>query len=228
MKRTKFVLLALVAAMILMGAGYAAWSQTFTINSTVSTGELFVQVSDADDGTDGIITSVKIDTDGDGTYDEEVTSGDAEEYYLGGYPTATLGDEFTSSDGEETSYATLTYDIPEIYPGTEVTSQIKFTNLGTIKIKTVGEGIAVNNNSLWDELIIKVNDEEIDGSGQTKLDNLAEALAAAVGDEGDLEPDDPATVTIVQELPISSENDTEKKDLTWSVRLTFEQYNDQQ
>lgn len=47
MKKTRFILWVVVAAMVLMGAGYAAWSQTFTINSTVQTGHLYVKVQKA-------------------------------------------------------------------------------------------------------------------------------------------------------------------------------------
>lgn len=43
MKKTRMVALVLVAAMMLMGAGYAYWSDTLTINNTVSTGEMKVE-----------------------------------------------------------------------------------------------------------------------------------------------------------------------------------------
>lgn len=43
MKKTKMIALVLVVAMMLMGAGYAYWSDTLTINNTVSTGELKVE-----------------------------------------------------------------------------------------------------------------------------------------------------------------------------------------
>lgn len=42
MKKTKVIALVLVVSMMLMGAGYAYWSDTLTINNTVSTGELNV------------------------------------------------------------------------------------------------------------------------------------------------------------------------------------------
>ncbi len=227
MKRTKFVLLALVAAMILMGAGYAAWSQTFTINSTVSTGELFVMISDEG------ITSVIVDKDGDGDYvvgagetDENVTPATADANYLV-YPTVatTAGD----TSGANTTLAKIEYTI-DLYPGTQVTSEINFENLGTIKTKqpvvSATSGTIIGDD-LWDDLVITVNGgAAIDGAGQDKLNNLADAIAAAVGA---LEPngDGEATVTIVQELPITSGNETENKEsLDWEVELTFEQYND--
>lgn len=227
MKRTKFVLLALVAAMILMGAGYAAWSQTFTITSTVSTGELFVQVSDEG------ITSVIVDANGDGDYvdadDVDVDAGNADDYYLV-YPTVATENGDPSGAGEST-LAKIAYTI-DLYPGTQVTSKIDFKNLGTIKTKqpvvSATDGSIIGD-ELWDDLVISVNDgAAIEGEGQEKLDNLANAIAEEVGD---LEPngDGTASVTIVQELPITSGNETENKEsLDWEVEFTFEQYNDLQ
>jgi len=43
MKKSRFLVLALVLAVMLMGAGYAYWTDTLTINNTVSTGELNVR-----------------------------------------------------------------------------------------------------------------------------------------------------------------------------------------
>lgn len=43
MKRTKIIALVLCASIMLMGAGYAYWSDTLVINNTVSTGELNVE-----------------------------------------------------------------------------------------------------------------------------------------------------------------------------------------
>ncbi|ABR46720.1 hypothetical protein Amet_0493 [Alkaliphilus metalliredigens QYMF] len=46
MKRTKFLALALVVALMMMGAGYAYWTQDLTIQNTVNTGELDVQFTE--------------------------------------------------------------------------------------------------------------------------------------------------------------------------------------
>ena len=37
--------LVLVVAVVLMGAGYAAWTDTFRVDSTIETGELSVELS---------------------------------------------------------------------------------------------------------------------------------------------------------------------------------------
>lgn len=42
MKRTRFIALALVVALMMMGAGYAYWTEDLTISNTVDTGELDV------------------------------------------------------------------------------------------------------------------------------------------------------------------------------------------
>lgn len=44
MKNKKFLSMVLVVAMMLMGAGYAAWSQSFTVNATVATGNLTLEI----------------------------------------------------------------------------------------------------------------------------------------------------------------------------------------
>ena len=40
MKKTKYLALTLVVAIMMMGAGYAYWSETLTIENTITTGEL--------------------------------------------------------------------------------------------------------------------------------------------------------------------------------------------
>lgn len=44
MKKTRFLVLALVVAVMLMGAGYAWWNDTITVRSTVTTGNLDVDI----------------------------------------------------------------------------------------------------------------------------------------------------------------------------------------
>ncbi|NLX64482.1 MAG: hypothetical protein GX022_06905 [Clostridiaceae bacterium] len=43
MKKTRFLVLVLVVSIMLIGAGYAYWNETLTINNTVSTGKLDVK-----------------------------------------------------------------------------------------------------------------------------------------------------------------------------------------
>ncbi len=43
MKKTRFIILVLAVALMVMGAGYAYWSETLTVSNTVKTGELDLQ-----------------------------------------------------------------------------------------------------------------------------------------------------------------------------------------
>ena len=45
MKKTRFLALTLIVAMMLMGAGYAYWSESMTISNTINTGELNFEFS---------------------------------------------------------------------------------------------------------------------------------------------------------------------------------------
>lgn len=214
MKRTKFIMLTLVAALILMGAGYAAWTQVFTIDSTVKTGELFVEVKNTSNiyeilDADGNVLSSGIPNDEGDYLDFKVT------------PTV-----ISDSDREGTERQTLTditFSIVDMYPGVRQTSVFTFKNLGTLRtIATLDESLIVpsGGNALWDGLVIKVNGEKVGGSAEEKLQNLADAIRSEIAV---LEPGAEATVTIVQELPYSTEN-AENLTVKWTVPITFEQY----
>jgi len=214
MKRAKFIMLAVIAALVLMGAGYAAWTQVFTINSTVSTGELFVQVKNTGntyevlDSDDNVTESGVLNTTND---------------YLNLAVNTTAIDEGTSRE----TLTQITYNLAKMYPGTRVISEITFENFGTLKAVTSYNNLVINpssGNALWTDLEIKVNGSPIaNGSNSSeKLENLALAISTAVGN---LEPGTLKTVTIIQELPITSGNSTEDLSLTWTLPLTFSQYN---
>ncbi len=214
MKRAKFAMLAVVVALILVGAGYAAWTQVFTINSTVSTGELFVQVVNTEnnyevlDAEGNVISEGGLNT-GNDYLDLKVSS---------------------ASTGEGTSRETLTeltFNLSKMYPGVRETSKISFKNLGTLKTVTTYKDAAVSpaaGNALWENLVIRVNGAAVNNgsSAGDKLNNFAEAVRSAIGN---LEPNELKTVTIEIELPYESENNTENLSVKWTVPLTFTQYN---
>lgn len=70
MKRTKVIAWALCAAILLLGAGYAYWSDTLIINNTVATGELNVEFQN---------TGVTADPAGIAVIDWAKGSGDADD-----------------------------------------------------------------------------------------------------------------------------------------------------
>lgn len=206
MKKSRFIMLTLVAALVLMGAGYAAWSQTFTISSTVQTGELFVKIEN---------TGNSVDVLKNGNYTPSSSGAD--------YITFTAAPEEVTDTNGKTTLASFSSAIGNMYPGTKVTSVLKFANLGTLKAKAKLEGSISNTGSqLWNDLVITVNGTPITGSGEAKMNTLASTIAGLVSE---LEPNGEVTVTIIQELPIDSSNNTENQDLNWRVNFTFEQFN---
>jgi len=206
MRRTKFILLALVAALVLMGAAYAAWTQSFVINSTVETGELFVKV----ENTENKVMVV----DGSGEYKETRDGG----LNLSNLVTSTSEN---SADGSKNTLTTISYNVGNVYPGTKIISKFSFTNLGTINAVTSATNPAVSDNELWNQFVIRVNGVAVTGdTANAKLANLRDAIRNAVGS---LEISASKQVTIEQELPYDSTNAVENKKLEWSVSLTFTQ-----
>jgi len=208
MKRSKFILLAFVAALVLMGAAYAAWTQTFRINSTVETGELFVKVVNTNN-------EVMVDNGRDGY--KVVDPEDA------GINFSVDPRSVSNSNGTQSTLSEISYNIGNLYPGTKIVSEFSFTNLGSINVSTTANGsVGTANYPLWDALIIKVDNIEVDGdSAGEKISNLAETIRSKVGELKTT--DSPKTVTITQELPYDSGNTVEKQELNWSVILTFTQ-----
>jgi hypothetical protein len=203
MKKTKFILLALAAALVLMGAAYAAWTQSLTITSNINTGELFVKIEDKDN-------TVQVDKAGDGHYvDAGINPDDVFKIT-----------KSSNSDGDLT-ISTIAYELNNMYPGTKITSKLNFTNIGTIGAAISATKTDASDNALWNELIVRVNGNVINGdSAQKKMENFMNAIKNAVGD---LDISESKTVIIEQELPYSSTNATEKQSLTWSVNLNFTQ-----
>ena len=123
MKRTKFIMLAVVVTLALMGAGYAAWTQMFRLESNVSTGELFVKINNSSNYYE------VLDADGEVVSKENL---DTQNDYLDLSVDSTV-------EGEGTDRETLTqlvFNLNKLYPGVRVTSVITFENLGTLKVVT--------------------------------------------------------------------------------------------
>lgn len=114
MKKTKFLSLVLVVAIMMMGAGYAAWQETLTINHTVSTGNVDVDLAN---GAAKYYKNMTIATE-----DGLVRSG-----------SSVVG-------SEQEATVTLT----NLYPGGKVVVTIPVINNSTIPVKyktTTSEGV---------------------------------------------------------------------------------------
>jgi hypothetical protein len=217
MKRTRFVLLAVVAALVLMGAGYAAWTQTFNITSNISTGELFVKV-----GHDS--TEVEVWDPATGQY-KNIADGEVEHYlsFPGESPAVVEGAVEKNRENAGT-LASIKYSLYDMYPGTKLTTTISFENLGTMKVKTSGKYVTdpVPDTDLLNYLKVTVDGDEIEGADI--LEGLANLIAGKVGV---LDVNETREITLEMELSIDEVygSTAENLDMDWTIILTFEQYN---
>lgn len=104
MRKYKFIALAMVLAVMLMGAGYAYWTETLTVQGTVSTGDLDLRFD-----------PVLIES---GDYDDEFP------YFLRDYMNVSVkpGDDYKS----------LECKFENIYPGAGGFIRFKIVNVGTV------------------------------------------------------------------------------------------------
>ncbi|WP_027717940.1 hypothetical protein [Desulfovirgula thermocuniculi] len=109
MKKAKFAALLLVLAFALMGAAFAAWTETLNINGSVATGNLDVAFSSA-------------------TSNDPQGTNDPDQNYDVGVTTATISDDQN----------TLTITAANTYPGYTATVTYKVKNTGSIPVKLTG------------------------------------------------------------------------------------------
>lgn len=140
MKKSRFLVLALVVAVMMMGAGYAAWTETVTINNNVCTGELDVDLAA---GTVAVFSD---------------TAGTAEPAGITRTAEAVL-------DTTDTENNTATVTVNNLYPGAHVDITVPISNVGTIPAKI--DNIANTFASSWATLSAPTapTDLAVGGSG---------------------------------------------------------------
>lgn len=133
MKKTKYLALTLVVAIMMMGAGYAYWSETLTIENTVNTGELdviFVEPTNVV-GEDTYQPNADATPDGHGmivTYDN-IYPGVANEFHFTLDNEGTIGayvDDFAITSSDWTSWPNSITDVV-LCDGYEVEGQTPVT-----------------------------------------------------------------------------------------------------
>lgn len=130
MKKTKIIALVLAVSIMLMGAGYAYWSDTLVINNTVSTGELRVEFVKQD---------FKLCPPQLKYPDSAITDGTNKLY--------------ATADIKQDSVKKTTLKVNNMYPGVWALYDAKFENKGTIpaviqnvKVTTKKNSDALNKN----------------------------------------------------------------------------------
>lgn len=176
MKRTKFLALALVVAVMMMGAGYAAWTDQLVINNSVSTGHLNVYL---EEGTVEVYESdVAVDVDGlDRDYAEALV------------------------DVADDHQVNVTID--NLYPGAVAKVTIPFYNDSTIPVKlddvTFGTITDVSGKSL-DAVVTIVNKSYVGSSVEIEPEDTEELYFEIVVGDGANDVTEDAQVTFTATL----------------------------
>lgn len=105
MKKTKLIALTMVVAIMMIGAGYAAWTDTLDINTTVNTGRLDLHFVDEE-------TFV---------LDREVTG--------------QVSYEQDENDVDDNNWDIANVTLSNLYPGAKATVTLKIQNNSTIPVK---------------------------------------------------------------------------------------------
>ena len=214
MKNRKMIIAAITIAITLLGTGYAYWTETLTINNTVSTGYLDVKFIDAD----------AWDFDDSETFSHRSN--------------LVIAHKTIAADGQ-----TISLTVDNLYPGSGASLDFLVENRGTVpaKIGTV-TGTVTENQELADALdyyvdTVKVYNGswklyEIDPIKADTVEDLALTLQQTL-DDIILNPGDKLYLYRSQEhpgydiiMPASiTGDDFENEQLIFNLGLTFTQVN---
>ncbi|WFA08269.1 hypothetical protein [Tissierella sp. Yu-01] len=124
MKKTKFLALALVVALALSGAGYAYWTETLTVDTTVKTGQLDFQFGEA-----------------------TVTTSDEK----GNIVVENISRE---NNGNNVDDSKLLITVRDMYPGATATIKFDVYNNSTMEGKLAGFSLKANNTENYDDHMV--------------------------------------------------------------------------
>lgn len=238
MKKTKFIAIVLVVAVMLMGAGYAAWNETVTINNTVATGELKV----------------------------EFVKACAKPYISAwdNYNGSDYDDHYMSNVNIYHGPQTTTLTVDDMYPGSKFRYEAKVENLGTIpaKIESIDVTFVRDSEILRNNLIVHgmimhkrpgqsgpvtIATYELPCPGIT-LNNLQAKLREIIPSDFELLKGDFFTFDTTEEyrnelaqyidgydptsegclffrIPMSAGNEVENQEIEFDISFTFKQFN---
>jgi hypothetical protein len=219
MKRTKVIALVLCAAIMMMGAGYAYWTETITFNATVETGFLDVDCENEDTATF---------SDVEGTIEDDVV--------------ATSSISPKHPDGISTGIAndddparTITFS--NLYPDCKAVASFDLINNSTIPVKMfeplfylVGDQQELVSSSLIDVYVL-IEDEE-GNVGEYELTALEAPIDLTLPRNdtdaitNSLETGEEFKVQIVVEVLPTLEVGEDVDDITIQFSPEFRQFND--
>jgi hypothetical protein len=209
MKKTKYLAGALAVSIMLMGAGYAAWTQNFVVSNTVNTGSMDFQLN---------------------AYAEPAShrvSDPEAQIYLDSEKYTTM-----NVSVDQNSYA-IKVDTTKLYPGSKRPYVVTITNTGTMPIK-LGDlentFIDANKNPITDQTPLKLTYEvwpptpdspaRPEGIVAFKEYLKTKQIGVTKG------VNDTLSFRVTQELPITAENSLENQNFTYSLNFKYVQFNE--
>ncbi len=215
MKKTRFLALALVVAMALVGAGYALWSDTLYVESTVNTGHLdvdFIKVEKAK------VFGIEIP-------DPKLVVVD---YSIGEDTDFSYGDhEAFNKDNPMSNRDKVFLTLTNFYPGAEVSRVMTVKNTGTVPariditkllpvnydvLNTLAAGL---NEAVEDDIEITVEPVDDNQKGEMGLNSATVYFPLGVGNE--------MSFRVNFKFNSKSGNETEHKTYKFLMELPFEQ-----
>lgn len=215
MKKTKFIALALAVALMVMGAGYAYWTDSVTLTNKITTGNFDMQITDATTRT------------GDNQSQNE--DHDWHQY------------DWThkvSVDDSDPNIAIVEFD--DMYPGGQVDVTLNTKNMSTIpaKLKSIDVELIDGNEEVFNLLKAQSSwKADIKGDGEKdawkhveqfkhwrNLENALENKFIQSVEGLVIEPNGYLNTRVALKLDPSAGNDLQNKTLKFKVTFNWEQW----
>lgn len=228
MKKTKFVAIVLVIAVVLMGAGYAYWTDSVQINNNVTTGNFDMIFNYPIPGVDSAHNYDNI------SWADYVNNGQAGE----------SGISITNNDKK------LNFVFTNYYPGAGATMKFNIVNNGTVpaKLENLEFKNKVDNDSIGGKLEYTISKMQLKGPNGTTdipntpvtyttlaafeagLEDLLDDVTIGVGEYiqingGNNSPNSPNGYDITLPLGTTVDHSTENATISFDIEMTWKQWN---
>ncbi len=211
MKKTKYLAGALAVSIMLMGAGYAAWTQNFVVSNTVNTGSMDFDL--------GVYPELSVNRPTPTTPEQKAN----EQIYIDSEKYTTM-----AVSVDQNSYA-IKVDTTKLYPGSKRPYVVSITNTGTMPIKLgdlTNTFTDAKGNIITDQTPLKFTYEvwPEDRSGHGPFYSVAEFKTFLKSQE--ISVKNTLSFRVTQELPITAENSLENQNFNYLLNFKYVQFNE--
>lgn len=162
----------MVIAIMLMGAGYAAWQSTLEIETTVNTGSFKMKYTQNDSET--YHEDFRIDAEGNYVTHTNITDANNEYWDLNSVHdvlTKSGQHDSTQTTDDNNQSAKFTYRFDKIFPGIKTSSSLYIENVGSVPAKITGVNLRfIDDND--NEVDVSTFDEQIKQYMSIRIDHV--------------------------------------------------------